>query len=50
MPEADAAMAERDERAGADALAAAEAERAVSKSLEEMRAERQKQTGRPVCP
>jgi uncharacterized protein involved in type VI secretion and phage assembly len=50
MSEADAAMAERNERAGADAQAAAEAERAVSKSLEELRAERQKQTGRRTCP
>jgi purine nucleoside permease len=50
MSEADAAMAERNERAGADAQAAAEAERAVSKSLEELRAERQKQTGRRICP
>ena len=50
MPEADAAMAERNERASADAEAAAEAERAVSESLEELRAERQKQTGRRTCP
>jgi hypothetical protein len=48
--EAGTAMAERNARAGADAEAAAEAERAVSKSLEEMRAERQKQTGQRICP
>jgi hypothetical protein len=50
MSEADAAMAERNEHAGADAQAAAEAERAVSKSLEELRVERRKQTGRRICP
>ena len=48
--EADAAMAERNARAGADAEAAVEAERAVSKSLEQMRAERRKQTGQRICP
>lgn len=48
--EATAAMAERNARAGADAEAAAEAERAVSRSLEDLRAEREKQTGRRVCP
>jgi len=46
LSEADAAMAERNARAGADA----EAERSVSKSLEDLRAERLKQTGRRVCP
>jgi len=48
--DAAAAMAERNQRAGADAKAAAEAEQAVAKSLEEMRAERQKRTGRRTCP
>ena len=47
---ANAAMAERNARAGADAEAAAEAERAVSKSLDDLRAEREKQTGQRVCP
>ena len=46
MSEAEAAMAERNKRMGADAEAAEEAERAVSESLEELRAEREKQTGR----
>ncbi len=50
MSEAAAAMAERNARAGADAEAAAEAERAVSESLEDLRAERQKRTGRRSCP
>lgn len=50
MSEAEAAMADRNARAGADVQAAAEAADAVSKSLEEMRAERQKETGRRVCP
>jgi hypothetical protein len=48
--EATAAMAERNARAGADAEARAEAEEAVSESLDELRAERQKRTGSPVCP
>ena len=48
--EADTAMAERNARAGADADAVAEADRAVAKSLEELRAEREKQTGRRTCP
>lgn len=48
--EANAAMAERNARAGADAEAAAEAERAVSKSLNDLRAEREKRTGKRVCP
>jgi len=43
-------MEARNERADADAQAAAEAERAVSESLEELRLERQKKTGRRVCP
>lgn len=47
--EADAAMAERNERAGADAQDAAEAEASVQKSLEELRAERRKRTGRSTC-
>ena len=50
--EANAAMAERNARAGAGAgaEAAAEAERAVSKSLDDLRAEREKQTGQRICP
>jgi hypothetical protein len=47
--EAAAAMAERNARAGADAEARAEADQAVSKSLDELRAERQKRTGSPIC-
>ena len=50
MSAADGAMAERNTRAGADAEAAADAERAVSKAIEEMRAERHKLTGRRNCP
>ena len=50
MSEADAAMAERNQRAGADAKAAAEADQSVAKSMEEMRVERQKRTGRRICP
>lgn len=50
LTEADIAMAERNARAGADAEARAQAERSVSKSLEDLRAERQKQNGRRVCP
>ena len=50
LSEADAAMADRNARAGADAQAATEAERAVSESLEELRSARQKETGRRVCP
>jgi hypothetical protein len=50
MSEADAAMAERNKRVGADAQAAADAERAVSKALEELGTERRKQTGRRICP
>ena len=48
--EAAAAMAERNARAGADTKARAEADEAVSKSLDKLRAERQKRTGSPVCP
>jgi hypothetical protein len=48
--EAAAAMAERNARVGADAEAAAEAERAVSQSLADLRTERQKRTGRGTCP
>jgi hypothetical protein len=48
--EANAAMAERNARVGANAKAAADAERAVSKSLADLQAERQKQTGRRSCP
>ena len=50
LSEADAAMADRNARAGADAQAATEAERAVSESLEELRSARHKETGRRVCP
>jgi hypothetical protein len=50
MSEADAALAERNKDAGADAQAAAEAVRALSESLEELRAERKKRTGRRTCP
>lgn len=46
MSEADAAMAERDERAGADAQAAAEARRAVAESLAELRPERHRPVNR----
>jgi len=49
MSEANAAMAERNKRWGVDAKAAAEAEEAVAKSMEEMRAERLKRTGRRTC-
>jgi hypothetical protein len=48
--EADIAMAERNQRAGADAKAADEADQAVAESMEEIRAERQKRTGRRTCP
>jgi hypothetical protein len=48
--EATAAMNERNARAGADAKARAEAEEAVSKSLGELRTERQKRRGRRTCP
>lgn len=46
---ADAAMAERNRRWNVDAKNAAEAEEAVAKSMEEMRVERQKRTGRRTC-
>lgn len=49
MSEANAAMAERNKRWGVDAKAAAEAEEAVAKSMVEMRAERQKRSGRRSC-
>lgn len=49
MSEANAAMAERNKRWGVDAKAAAEAGEAVAKSMEEMRAERQKRNGRRTC-
>ena len=49
VAEANAAMAERNERAGVDAKEAAEAEKSVAKSMEQMRAERQKRTGRRTC-
>lgn len=47
--EADAAMAERNKRWKVDAQNAAEAEQAVAKSVEEIRAERQKRTGYRTC-
>jgi hypothetical protein len=50
MSEADAAMAARNKRAGADAKAAAEAEQSVANAIEQLRAERMKQTGRSTCP
>ena len=50
MPEADAAMAARNERIEADADNAAEAEKAVEESLAELRAEREKKTGSATCP
>jgi len=46
LSEADTAMAERN----VYAEARAQAERSVSKSLDDLRAERQKQNGRRVCP
>jgi hypothetical protein len=49
VAEANAAMVERNERWDADAKNVSEAEEAVAKSLEEMRAERQKRTGRRTC-
>ena len=49
MSEANAAMAEQNKRWGVDAKAAAEAEEAFAKSMEEMRAERQKRNGRRTC-
>ena len=50
MSEATAAMAERNARAGAGAEDKAEAEEAVSESLDELRDERQERTGRRTCP
>lgn len=47
--EADAAMAERNRRWNADAKNAAEAEASVAKTVEKMRDERQKRTGRRTC-
>jgi len=47
--EANAAMAERNKRWNADAKNVAEAEDAVTESMEELRAERQKRTGRRTC-
>jgi hypothetical protein len=49
MSETDAAMAARNEGAGADAAAPAEAERAAQKSLDDLRDERQEQIGRRTC-
>lgn len=48
--EANAAMAARNERAGADPEAAAAAEQSVARAIEQLRAERMKQTGRSTCP
>jgi hypothetical protein len=50
VAEANAALAARNARIGADAEAAAKAERGISESLEELHAERQKRSGRRVCP
>ncbi len=50
MSEAAAAMADRNTRAKADAEARTEAEEAVAESLDELRDERQKRTGRRTCP
>ena len=50
MAEADAAMAERNKRAGATAEEAAEDEQAVQESLADLRAERKKKTGSATCP
>ena len=47
--EANAAMAERNTRWNADAKNVAEAEGAVTESMEELRAEREKRTGRRTC-
>jgi hypothetical protein len=49
VAEANATMVERNKRWNADAKNVKEAEDAVAKSLEEMRAERQKRTGRRTC-
>jgi hypothetical protein len=49
MTEAEAAMAARNRRWKVDAENAAEAERAVDESVAEMRAEREKRTGRRTC-
>ena len=48
--EAAAAMAARNARVDADAEAAAEAEQAIAESLQELRAERHKRSGRRTCP
>lgn len=50
MAEANTALAERNRRVHADARAAAEAEHAVNKNVDELRAERQRKTGRRTCP
>ena len=49
-PRRSTAITERNARAKADASAAAEAERSVAKSMEQMRDARQAQSGRRVCP
>jgi hypothetical protein len=49
LSEADAALAARNARADADAEASAKAERAVAKSVQDLRAEREKRMGRRVC-
>ena len=47
--EADAAMADRNERWQVDAENAAKAEKSVDKTVAEIRSERQKRTGRLTC-
>ncbi len=48
--EAEAALAERNKRAGASAEDAAEAEQSVQESVEELRSAREKETGHRTCP
>ena len=50
LDEADAALAARNAAAGATEEEAAEAEQAVAESLEALRSEREKRTGRRDCP
>jgi hypothetical protein len=47
---ADAAMAERNRRANASTQDAAEAERAVAKAVEDLRGERERETGSRTYP
>lgn len=49
MEDADAAMAARNRRWDADAENMADAEKAVAESIEKLRDERQKRTGRRTC-